>query len=103
MPSRSCVTPDVSGATKAEDRLAELAKAFGHPLRVRIMRILTQRKNCICGELVEELPVAQSTVSQHLKILKEVGLIQGEIDGPRVCYCVDSAVVQKLKDLVARL
>lgn len=103
MPSRSCVTPEMSGATRAEDRLAELAKAMGHPLRVRIMRILTKRKTCVCGELVDELPVAQSTVSQHLKILKEAGLIQGEIDGPRICYCVSPQAVKELKALVGEL
>ena len=103
MPSRSCCSPDASGATKAEDRLAELAKALGHPLRVRILRILAKRQTCICGELVDELPVAQSTVSQHLKMLKEVGLIQGEIDGPRICYCIAPRALAELKELIGRL
>lgn len=101
MPSRSCCSMEVSGASEAEDRLAELAKALGHPLRVRILRILAKRNACVCGELVDELPVAQSTVSQHLKVLKDVGLIQGEIDGPRICYCVVPAAIQELKMLVA--
>lgn len=103
MPSRTCCSIDESGASKAEDRLAELAKALGHPLRVRIMRILARRKTCVCGELVDELPIAQSTVSQHLKMLKDAGLIQGEIDGPRVCYCIAPRVVDELKDLVGHL
>lgn len=103
MPSRSCCTPELSGASPAEDRLAELGKALGHPLRVRILQILARRQSCVCGELVDELPVAQSTVSQHLKILKEAGLIQGEIDGPRTCYCVSRGAVKELKGLVARL
>ncbi|HVW01260.1 MAG TPA: metalloregulator ArsR/SmtB family transcription factor [Planctomycetaceae bacterium] len=90
----------VEGAA-ADVELAALAKALGHPARVRILRILVRRESCICGEIVEELPLAQSTVSQHLKILKDAGLIRGEIDGPRVCYCVDAHALRRLKALVA--
>ncbi|MBH8567990.1 winged helix-turn-helix transcriptional regulator [Microvirga sp. STS02] len=75
--------------TEAEQRLAAIAKALGHPARVAIVRLLAQRRACVCGELVLELPLSQSTVSQHLKELKAAGLVQGEIDGPRVCYCLD--------------
>jgi ArsR family transcriptional regulator len=89
----------VEGAA-ADAELAALAKAIGHPARVRILRILVRRESCICGEIVDELPLAQSTVSQHLKILKDAGLIRGEIDGPRVCYCVDSHTLRRLKALV---
>jgi ArsR family transcriptional regulator len=104
MPSRTCASADIPGlATKREERLAELAKAVGHPLRVRILRILIKRKTCVCGKLVDELPVAQSTVSQHLKVLKESGLVQGEIDGPRVCYCIAPTALEELKDLVSEL
>jgi len=103
MPSRTCCSVELSGATLSETRLAELAKAIGHPLRVRILQILARRKTCICGDLVDELPVAQSTVSQHLKMLKEAGLVQGEIDGPRVCYCIAPGVLEELKMLVSRL
>jgi ArsR family transcriptional regulator, arsenate/arsenite/antimonite-responsive transcriptional repressor len=103
MPSRTCCSVEMSGATKSEERLAELAKAIGHPLRVRILRILARRKTCICGDLVDELPVAQSTVSQHLKMLKEAGLVQGEIDGPRVCYCIAPAALDELRALVDKL
>jgi ArsR family transcriptional regulator len=103
MPSRTCCSVEIRGATKADDRLAELAKALGHPLRIRILRILAKRKTCICGELVDELPVAQSTVSQHLKMLKDAGLIQGEIDGPRICYCIVAEALDELKELVGRL
>ena len=71
------------------DDLARVAKALGHPIRVRIVRLLLARETCVCGQIVSELPVAQATVSQHLKVLKEAGLIRGEIDGPRVCYCAD--------------
>jgi ArsR family transcriptional regulator, arsenate/arsenite/antimonite-responsive transcriptional repressor len=91
--------PDVSWA---ED-LAKLAWALAHPARVRIVRLLLNRTSCICGEIVEEMTLAQSTVSQHLKILKEAGLVQGEIDGPRVCYCINKESMTKLKKLVAGL
>jgi ArsR family transcriptional regulator len=80
--------------------LARLAWALAHPARVRILRILTARQACICGELVDQMPLAQSTVSQHLKILKESGLVQGEIDGPKVCYCVNPAALRRLKQLI---
>ena len=70
-------------------RLAEVAKSLGHPARIAILRILAKRGTCICGELVEGLPLAQSTVSQHLKALKAVGLVEGEVDGPRSCYCLN--------------
>jgi ArsR family transcriptional regulator len=83
--------------------LARLAKALGHPLRVQIVRLLAKRTTCVCGELVGELPVAQSTVSQHLKILKEAGLIQGTIDRPRVCYCLAPGALERLNALVNSL
>ena len=86
-----------------EQELADLAKALGHPARVRILKILIERNACICGDIVEEIPLAQSTVSQHLKQLQEAGLIQGEIDGPRVCYCIDGARLKRLKVLIASL
>jgi ArsR family transcriptional regulator len=70
---------------------------------VRILRLLGERGRCVCGELVGEIPRAQSTVSQHLKILKEAGLIRGEVEPPRVCYCLDPEAVLKLKSLVAEL
>src|SRR5437870_3234054 len=73
---------------EADQELAELTKAVGHPVRVRILRMLVRKEACICGDIVDELPLAQSTVSQHLKVLKEAGLIRGDVDGPRVCYCV---------------
>jgi ArsR family transcriptional regulator, arsenate/arsenite/antimonite-responsive transcriptional repressor len=76
---------------------------LAHPARVRIVRLLLSRTSCMCGEIVEEMPLAQSTVSQHLKILKETGLVQGEIDGPRVCYCINQAAKTKLKQLIAEL
>lgn len=72
-----------------EVRLAEFAKALSHPARIAILKVLAERQTCICGEVVDELPLAQSTVSQHLKALKEAGLIRGEVEGPRTCYCLD--------------
>jgi DNA-binding transcriptional ArsR family regulator len=92
----------VEGA-EADDELAALARALGHPARVQIMRLLVRRDACICGDIVDELPLAQSTVSQHLKVLKEAGLVKGEIDGPRVCYCVEPRTLRRLKALVGSL
>jgi DNA-binding transcriptional ArsR family regulator len=86
-----------------DEELANLAWAVAHPARVRILRILLAREACICGELVDQMTLAQSTVSQHLKILKEAGLVTGEIDGPKVCYCVNPDALARLKELVAAL
>jgi len=74
-------------------RAAGLAKALAHPVRIRILEILAGNRGCVCGGLVGLLPLAQSTVSQHLKELREAGLIKGEIDGPRTCYCLDPRAV----------
>jgi len=87
----------------ADAELAALAKALGHPARVKIVRILLRRNACICGDIVEELPLAQSTVSQHLKVLKEAGLIRGDVDGPRVCYCIEPRALRRLRALVGGL
>jgi DNA-binding transcriptional ArsR family regulator len=83
--------------------LAALAKALGHPARVKILRFLLSRDACMCGEINEVVPLAQSTVSQHLKVLKEAGLIVGEIDGPRVCYSPNPEALARLRQLVAGL
>ena len=72
-----------------ENKIARYAKAFAHPARIAILRILARKNACICGDIVDELPLSQSTVSQHLKELKETGLIQGDVEGTRVCYCID--------------
>ena len=87
----------------ADQELAALAKALGHPARVPILRLLTHRESCVCGDIVDELPLAQSTVSQHLKVLKEAGLIRGDIDGPRVCYCMEPRGLRRLKALMGGL
>lgn len=96
-------TIPVSRISPSDEALAELAWAIAHPARVKLIRLLLERSACVCGELVELMPLAQSTVSQHLKILKEAGIVQGEIDGPRVCYCVNIAGLARLKALVAEL
>ena len=88
---------------EANELLATLARALGHPARVAIMRLLIRRDACVCGEIVDELPLAQSTVSQHLKQLKQAGLVRGEVDAPRVCYCVNPAVIGVFKALIAEL
>ena len=74
---------------KKEQELADFSKALSHPARIAILKVLAQKNECICGEIVEVLPLAQSTVSQHLKELKDAGLIKGEIEGAKVCYCID--------------
>ncbi|WP_426060949.1 ArsR/SmtB family transcription factor [Hymenobacter sp. B1770] len=89
--------------TAAEQQIALIAKALGHPARVAILQLLAQRQSCVCGELVTELPISQSTVSQHLKELKAAGLVQGEVDGPRVCYCIDQAGWDRARQLMAGL
>jgi ArsR family transcriptional regulator, arsenate/arsenite/antimonite-responsive transcriptional repressor len=88
---------------EADEELALLAKAIGHPARVQILRLLVREESCICGDIVDELPLAQSTVSQHLKVLKDAGLIRGEIDGPRVGYCIEPRTLRRLKSLVGSL
>lgn len=75
--------------TLRDNRIARYAKALAHPARVAILRLLIGKKTCVCGDIVDELPLSQSTVSQHLKELKAAGLIQGDIEGTRVCYCID--------------
>lgn len=75
--------------TVKDNKIAAYAKALAHPARVAILQLLLKRQSCICGDIVEELPLSQSTVSQHLKELKEAGLIKGDIEGAKVCYCID--------------
>lgn len=86
-----------------EIQLAVFAKALSHPARVAILSLLSQKNSCICGDIVAELPLSQSTVSQHLKELKEAGLITGEIDGPRVCYCLNKTKIREAEQLLQNL
>jgi ArsR family transcriptional regulator, arsenate/arsenite/antimonite-responsive transcriptional repressor len=81
--------------TQKEQDLAAFAKAIAHPARIAILKVLAQRNECICGEIVAVLPLAQSTVSQHLKELKNAGLINGSVDGPRSCYCINWKAFEK--------
>lgn len=84
------------------DLLAEGLKALAHPARLRILAILAARRSCVCGEIVEVMPLAQATVSQHLKVLKEAGLVRGAIDSRNSCYCLDPAALQALRVAVDR-
>ncbi|HLE13336.1 MAG TPA: metalloregulator ArsR/SmtB family transcription factor [Anaerolineales bacterium] len=86
-----------SKLTEQELRLARMFKALGNPVRLEILRKLSDCNSCICGDIVDALPLAQSTVSQHLKVLKEAGLIRGEIEGPATCYCIDQEGLDWLK------
>ena len=85
----SMALPSIKDFPDKDLRVADFAKALSHPARIAILKVLAEKRECICGELVADLPLAQSTVSQHLKALKEVGLIRGTIDGPRSNYCID--------------
>lgn len=91
------------GFTKNQLELAAFAKALAHPARIAILQFLARQKTCICGDIVNELPLSQSTVSQHLKELKQVGLIQGEVEGPAICYCIDQTNWQKARTVFGDL
>jgi DNA-binding transcriptional ArsR family regulator len=83
--------------------IAKYAKALSHPARIAILDVLLNKQTCVCGDIVEELPIAQSTVSQHLKELKEAGLIKGDIDGASVCYCIDQEEWNKANYILKQL
>jgi ArsR family transcriptional regulator len=95
--------PLPTSEVEIDERLAGLAKAIAHPARVQILHILSRRTTCMCGDIVGEMTLAQSTVSEHLRILRNARLIKGEIDGPRVCYCINQAVLDQLKLLIQGL
>jgi ArsR family transcriptional regulator len=86
---------------EADEELARLAKAIGHPARVRILRMLSRKEARVCSQIVGELPLAQSTVSEHLRILKDAALIRSNQDGPRIGYCINYDALRRLKALVA--
>jgi ArsR family transcriptional regulator len=96
-------TVDRRGAVPDDEQLAAMAKALAHPVRIEILRLLDRRDACVTGDLVAELPLAQSTVSEHLRILREAGLIQGEIEGPRTRYCVNRDGLASLRAGIAAL
>ena len=97
------------GATKTEyftnkqNTIATITKALGHPARIAIMEYLLKVVACICGDIVNELPLAQPTVSQHLKELKNAGLIKGSIEGNAICYCIDEKAIDKLQNYFANI
>lgn len=86
--------------TPEQQKLADLYKSLGHPARIAILQLLQQKQRCVCGDLTEELPLAQSTVSQHLKALKQAGLIKGEIEGPKTCYCLSEYGLEQFNKLI---
>lgn len=88
---------------KEEIELADFAKALAHPARIKILKILMDANVCMCGQIVDLLPLAQATVSQHLRELKQVGLIQGEIDGPKTCYCLNPKAIEIAKNQFTQL
>lgn len=88
---------------KRQIRIAELAKALSHPARIAILELLGKRAECICGDITDKLPLAQSTVSQHLKVLKKSGLIKGKVDGTRVCYCLDEEAIREFEEVIANM
>lgn len=85
------------------EKFAGICRALGHPARVRIVFHLLENNTCVCGRIVEILPLAQSTVSQHLKILKQSGLVTGIVNGPRSCYCIDRDLLKRFKNMVKNL
>src|SRR6185437_12008377 len=97
------------GATKTEhftdkqNSIATIAKALGHPARIAIIEYLIKVDSCICGDIVNELPLAQPTISQHLKGLKNAGLIKGNIEGNSICYCIDEKAIQKLQSYFTKI
>ena len=84
-------------ATADEAKTVAMLRAIAHPARFRIVKLLAARQACVCGDLVDELPLAQSTVSEHLKVLKDAGIVRGTIEGPNTCYCLEPAAVEWLK------
>ncbi len=88
--------------SKEQNHLASIAKVLGHPARIAILEQILKTESCICGELVDEIGLAQPTISQHLRELKSVGLIKGNIDGTKVCYCINSEVWLDIQGLLSR-
>lgn len=88
------------GFTSETNEMAEILKALGHPARLEIVKILMGLPSCVCGDIVEILPLAQSTVSKHLSELKKVGIIKGTITGNTICYCLDEIIIQKIQTFI---
>jgi ArsR family transcriptional regulator len=105
MEDTGCCAPDENplAALADDEALVAMAKAIGHPLRLEIIRQLADRSDCVCGDLVEGLDTPQSTVSQHLKVLKDAGLVQGTISGRQTCYCLNRSGLRRFRSLAAGL
>ena len=88
---------------RSDEDMVRMFRALGHPARLSIVRILMERRQCVCGDLVDELPLAQATVSQHLKVLKEAGIVIGEVSGPATCYCLAPGALAALQGAVTEL
>ncbi|MBX9852259.1 MAG: metalloregulator ArsR/SmtB family transcription factor [Cytophagaceae bacterium] len=86
-----------------QNTIAQLAKAIGHPARIAILELLIKKNSCICGDIVDQLPLAQATISQHLRELKEAGLIKGQIEGASICYCIDEKAWKEAQKILNRL
>jgi DNA-binding transcriptional ArsR family regulator len=89
--------------TDRHNRLASIAKALAHPARIAIMEVLMKRGTCICGDIVDEIPLSQATVSQHLKAMKAAGLIKGDIEGKFSCYCIDRTACVEAQQMLGKL
>ena len=89
-----------TGFSTETNEMAEILKALGHPARLEIVKLLMTSSSCICGDIVEVLPLAQSTVSKHLSELKKVGIIKGTVTGNNICYCLDEKIIQKIQVLI---
>lgn len=84
-----------------ETHLAKIFKALGHPTRIKIIELLRKTDSCICGQIVEIFPYSQSTISQHLKLLKDSGIVCGTVEGPKTCYCINKELLERIKEYVA--
>ena len=90
-----------TGFSEETNEMAEILKALGHPARLEIVQFLIKSSSCVCGDIVDVLPLAQSTVSKHLSELKKVGIIKGTITGNNICYCLDEKVIQKIHKFIS--
>lgn len=102
-PRRCPPPPPIDPALDPVEEIAGYARALSHPARVEILRFLLERDECMAGAIADVLPLAPSTVSQHLKVLREAGLIHGEVDGPSICYCADAARLARFREVLGRL
>ncbi len=84
-------------------KLSKIFKALGHPTRIKIVEHLININSCVCGEIVDIFPYSQSTISQHLKLLKDSGIVHGEVEGPKTCYCVDQRILEEFKRYISNL